>query len=426
MMSRKIPHLRWYIAVLLCLSSVLTYLDRQTLSVLASTIQKELGLTTVQYSQITFAFLVSYTIFYAVSGIVIDWLGTRRGLPLFLSGWSVATMLHALAGTVGQFSFFRVLLGATQPANFSAGVKSVSEWFPMRERALAVGIFNSGTAIGAAIATPVVAFIALEIGWRQAFVVCGAVGFAWVIAWLLLYQLPQSHPRLGEDERSLILSDGQAGQNAAQVSVPLLRLLQMKETWGCIAARACTDPISYFLSFWIPKYLQDERGLTLAQIGFYAWIPYAALALGNIFSGAAPRYLIARGWALNRARKTTMFAISCAMPVCCLLITQVESPVLAVALVTAMMFGHSGWGNITIPAEVFPKHVVGTVTGLGGAFGGLVGAVSQLYIGAVVQKLSFAPIFIACSIMYLLAFALVHLLAGELGRVRDVGSASGS
>jgi ACS family hexuronate transporter-like MFS transporter len=345
---------------------------------------------------------------------------------MFLSGWSVATMLHALANTVGQFSFFRVLLGATQPANFSAGVKSVSEWFPMKERALAVGIFNSGTAIGSAIATPVVAFIALEMGWRQAFVVCGAVGFFWVIAWLLLYQLPQSHPRLGAVERSVIFSDSLQAQTGAQMSVPLIHLLRMKETWGCIAARACTDPISYFLGFWIPKYLQDERGFTLAEIGYYAWIPYAALALGNIFGGAAPRYLIARGWTLNRARKTTMFTVSCAMPVFCLLITQVESSAMAVALVAAMMFGHAGWGNITIPAEVFPKHVVGTVTGLGGAVGGLVGAVSQLYIGAVVQKLSFAPIFIACSVMYLLAFALVHVLAGELGKVRDVCSASRS
>jgi ACS family hexuronate transporter-like MFS transporter len=421
-MKQNIPHLRWYIAILLCLSSVLTYLDRQTLSVLASTIQKELGLSTIQYSQITFAFLFSYTIMYAVSGILIDWLGTRRGLPLFLSGWSISTMLHALANTVGQFSFFRVLLGATQPANFAAGVKSVSEWFPMRERALAVGIFNSGTAIGSAIATPIVAFIALQLGWRQAFVVCGALGFLWVVAWFWLYQLPQDHPRLSEAERRLILSDASPAEKGRQASGSLLPLLRMKETWGCIMARVCTDPISYFLGFWIPKYLQDERGFTLAQIGYYAWIPYAALALGNIFSGAAPRYLVSRGWPLSRARKTTMFAISCMMPVCCLLVTRVESPVAAVALVTAMMFGHSGWGNITIPAEVFPKRVVGTVTGFGGALGGLVGAISQLYIGRVVQALSFAPIFVACSVMYLLGFMLVHFLAGELGRVREVPS----
>ncbi|NWG14203.1 MAG: MFS transporter [Acidobacteria bacterium] len=420
MRRRTIPHLRWYIAILLCMSSVLTYLDRQTLSVLATTIQKELNLSTVQYSQITFAFLFSYTIFYAVNGVVIDWLGTRKGLPLFLSGWSVATMLHALASTVWQFSFFRVLLGATQPANFSAGVKAVSEWFPMKERALAVGIFNSGTAIGSAIATPIVAFIALELGWRQAFIVCGAIGFIWVIAWWALYRQPQSHRLLADDERELILSGARAEEQSAQTAVPLRRLLRMKETWGCIAARACTDPISYFLGFWIPKYLQDERGFTLVQIGFYAWIPYAALALGNIFSGAAPRYLVARGWTLNRARKTTMFVISCLMPVCCLLVTRVESAALAVALVTAMMFGHSGWGNITIPAEVFPKRVVGTVTGFGGAVGGLLGAISQLYIGYVVQHLSFAPIFIACSVMYLLGFAFVHFLAGELGKVRDL------
>ena len=422
MSTRKIPHLRWYIAVLLCLSSVLTYLDRQTLSVLASTIQKELGMSTVQYAQITSAFLFSYTIMYAVSGMIIDWLGTRRGLPLFLSGWSVATMLHALANTVGQFSLCRVVLGATQPANFAAGVKAVSEWFPMRERALAVGIFNSGTALGSMIATPLVALIALLLGWRQAFVVCGALGFLWVIAWRQLYQSPRSHPRLEESERELILCGASEAQDGGGTGVPLLRLLRMKETWGCIFARVCTDPISYFLGFWIPKYLQDERGLTLAQIGYYAWIPYAALAVGNIFSGAAPRYLISRGWPLNRARKTTMFAVSCMMPVCCLLVTRVENTALAIMLVTAMMFGHAAWGNITLPAEIFPRRVVGTVTGFGGALGGLAGAISQLYIGRVVQTLSFAPIFVACSVMYLLAFVLVHLLAGELGRVREIPS----
>jgi len=404
---------------MLCLSSELNYLDRQTLSVLADTIQRELGITTVQYSYITSSFLVSYTIMYAVSGRLIDRLGTRRGFMIFVSGWSVANMLHGLANTALQFSFFRFLLGAMEPANFPAGVKAVSEWFPMRERALAIGIFNAGTAIGAALAAPLVTLIALSWGWRYAFVVTGAIGFVWVAVWAFSYQLPQTHPRLSDAERDLILSDG-VTEETSEESVPIMRLLRMRETWGCILARMLTDPITYFLIFWVPKYLQQERGFGLADVGRYAWIPFVALAVGNIFSGAVPRFLISRGWTINRARKTTMFVVSCLIPVCFLMVTRVDSPALALAMITGAMFGHAAWGNITLPAEVFPRQVVGTVTGFGGALGGLAGVITQLSIGWVVQNLSFAPIFAVCSVLYLLAFALVHVLIGELGVVRRV------
>jgi ACS family hexuronate transporter-like MFS transporter len=423
MPKRPIRHLRWYIAGLLCLATELNYLDRQTLSVLADTIQRELSLSTMQYSYITTSFLVSYTIMYAVSGRLIDYLGTRRGFTIFVSSWSIANMLHGLANTALQFSFFRFLLGAAEPANFPAGVKAVSEWFPMRERALAVGIFNAGTALGSALATPLVSWIALTWGWRYAFLVTGALGFAWVAVWVPFYRLPQHHPRLSQEERDWILSDSKT-EDLDKTPVSIKNLLGMSETWGCIMARVLTDPISYFLFFWTPKYLQQERGFNLADLGKYGWIPFAALTLGNIASGAIPRYLISRGWTVNRARKTTMLTVSCLMPILCLMITQVSSPTLAIALMTAIMFGHAAWGNITLPAEVFPKRVVGSVSGFGGALGGLVGAITQLTIGWVVQNLSFAPIFAVCSVMYLLAFGLVHWLIGELGSIRQLPAAT--
>lgn len=417
-----IKHLRWYIAVLLCFASELNYLDRQTLSVLADTIQRELSLTTVEYSYITTSFLVSYTVMYAVSGRIIDRLGTRKSFLIFVSGWSIANMLHALARTALQFSFFRFLLGATEPANFPGGVKAVSEWFPIRERALAVGIFNSGTAIGSALATPIVSFIALMWGWQWAFVVTGALGFVWVAIWAAFYRLPQDHPRISESEKQLILADAE-NEDVTAGSVPIRQLLGMKEAWGCILARVLTDPISYFLFFWTPKYLQQERGFNLADIGKFGWIPFAALALGNLASGGIPRLLISRGWSVNRARKTTMLAVSCAMPVFCYLITQTETPALAVVVMAFIMFGHSAWGNITLPAEVFPKRAVGSVSGFGGALGGFVGAITQLTIGWVVQNLSFTPIFAVCSVMYLIAFAMVHFLIGELGSIRRISPA---
>lgn len=201
MSGRPIKNLRWYIAGMLCLSSELNYLDRQTLSVLAATIQADLQLTDVDYSRVTSAFLISYTIMYAVSGKLVDILGTRRSFLIFVSSWSVANMLHGFARSASQLAFFRFLLGAAEPANFPGGVKAVSEWFPMRERALAVGIFNAGTALGGALAVPIVSFIALQWGWRWAFVGTGSLGFVWVAAWAAFYRLPQDHPRITAEEK---------------------------------------------------------------------------------------------------------------------------------------------------------------------------------------------------------------------------------
>ncbi len=419
-MPKPIKNLRWYIAVLLCLSTELNYLDRQTLSVLATTIQKDLGLTTVQYSYITSAFLMSYTVMYLIGGRLIDRLGTRIGLMIFVSAWSLSNMMHGLARTAFQLGMFRFLLGATEAANIPAGVKAVSEWFPMRERALAIGIFNAGTAIGATVAAPLVSFIALTLGWRAAFVITGALGFVWMIVWVLFYRLPADHKRLGDDERRLIAGDVADGPVVRPAAVPLGRLLRMRETWGCALARFLTDPVTYFLIFWVPKYLQEARGFGLADMAKFGWIPYVALTVGNLCSGAIPRILVGCGWTVNRARKTTMLVVSCAMPLLALVVVRASSPALALAAVAGLMFGHAAWGNITLPVEVFPGHVIATVTGFGGALGGLAGACSQIGIGYVVQKFSFGPIFAICSGMYLLAFCAVQWLIGDLGRVRAV------
>lgn len=409
--------LRWYIAGLLCLSSVLNYLDRQTLSVLAATIQADLALTDVQYSYVTSSFLLSYTVMYAVSGRVIDSVGVRLGLMVFMAGWSVATMLHGFARSLTSLASFRFLLGATQPANFPAGVRAAAEWFPIHERALAIGIFNSGTAIGGTLAAPIASAVALWWGWRAAFLVAGSLGFVWIVLWYRFYDRVETHPRLSAAERALILAD-RAPEPAAHEKIGVARLLSMPEAWGCMMPRILLDPVTYFLTFWIPKYLQQERGFSLADVGKYAWIPFAALALGNVVGGAIPRYLIARGWSIDRARKTTMLSVSVAIGVCFLLITRVDSAGAALLLISAVMFGHGAWGNITLPAEVFPPHVVGTVVGFGGALGAGVGFFTQLGIGWVVQNVSYTPLFIVCALVYLVTFALVSWLVGELGAPR--------
>jgi ACS family hexuronate transporter-like MFS transporter len=420
MTKPPIKHLRWYIAGLLCLASQLNYLDRQTLSVLATTIQKDLHLTDRDYAFITSTFLWTYAVAYAISGFIVDRLGSRRSFLTFVSGWSIANMLHALARGLPGFAFFRALLAVFEPANFPAGLKAITEWFPLRERALAVGIFNSGTAVGNALAIPVAAFLTLHYGWRSAFVFTGALGFVWIALWAWSYRLPEEHPRLGAEERELIMKARQE-ESAEESSKPsVLEILKMPAAWGCMLARLLTDPISYFLYFWTPKYLQAEKGFDLKDIGMYAWIPFAALTVGNLFSGAAPRFLISRGWSLNRARKSTMLFVSFGMLAACLLITKASSPSLALLLLAAVMFGHAAWGNMTLPAEVFSRNAVGTVTGFGGFLGGAAGAIAQLVIGSVVTRYGYGPIFAVCSVMYFLALAAVHLLIGELGVTRKV------
>lgn len=398
-------------------------MDRQALSVLADTIKRELNLSTADYGNLTSLFLTSYTIMYLVSGRLVDILGTRRSFMIFVSGWSVANMLHGLARSFGQLAFFRFLLGAMEPANFPAGVKAVSEWFPMKERALAIGIFNAGTALGSALAIPVVSFVALMFGWQAGFMVTGAVGFIWVALWAFTYHSPATHPRLSTEEHELILAGQENEVHEEKGAVPFWTLIKMRETWGCVLARVLTDPISYFLNFWIPLYFQKERGFDLKQVGAFLWIPYVALTLGNLFSGTLPRLLIARGWSVNKARKTSMLIVSCAMPFCWFAITKVHDPVLAVAIVTAIMFGHAAWGNITLPVEVFPKTVIGTVTGLGGALGGLAGIITQQLIGRIADT-SFTPIFLAGGGLYLLGLLLVHVLIGELGVIRQIKTAA--
>jgi MFS transporter, ACS family, hexuronate transporter len=208
---------------------------------------------------------------------------------------------------------------------------------------------------------------------------------------------------------------------AVTYSAPSIkRLLHMPETWGCILARALTDPVTYFLVFWIPKYLQEQRGFSLKDLGRLGWIPFAALAVGNLAGGAIPRLLTSRGWSVNRARKTNMLVTSCLMPVCCLLLTQAGSAYVALGLLGGMGYCHGAWANVTLPSEVFPAEVVGTITGLGGTVGSFFGVLSQLSIGWVVQHLSFTPIFLVIAIVYLIAFAFVYWLIPQLGVIRKI------
>ncbi len=416
-------NLRWKIAILLCFASALSYIDRSTLAILAPTIQKELHWTDIDYANITALFVLSYTIMYAISGRIIDWIGTRKGFAYSVGTWSLVSVLHAFANTVGQFSIARFFLGVTESGNFPAGIKSISEWFPMKERALAVGMFSAGSAIGATIAVPLVTFVALAWGWRMAFVVTGAIGFFWVIVWLKYYYLPEHNKQISTAEKEIILKDEivNGTDQILSKSFSIKKILLKKESWGCFSGRIFIDPVVYFFVFWIPKYLHDVKGLSSAEIGITAWLPYAAMGIGTILGGWLPKILIEkRNWSLNRARKTIMLIASIAIPIFCFALTVKVTAITAIFLISGIMLAHGLWSNITLTTEVFPKNVQATVTGIGGTLGGLMSVISQKLIGITVENHSYLPIFIFIGCTYLVAFSLVHLLIGKIGTIHKI------
>lgn len=418
--ERKDKPLRWKIAFMLCMASGLNYLDRNTFAILANTIQADIGFNDTDYANITATFVFSYTVMYAISGRIIDRIGTKKGFAISVGGWSLVSMLHAFANSAMQFSVFRFFLGVTESANFPAGVKSVTEWFPLKERALAIGIFNAGAALGAALAVPIVSFIAFYYGWRISFAVTGFIGVIWLIVWLKSYHLPRQHPKISQSEKDLILEDETINyDDDSSQRITLKQIVLRKETWGCFSARIFIDPVTYFLLFWIPKYLQDKQGFTLSDIGATVWIPYLALGIGTILGGAIPKFMIERlGWSLNKSRKCVMFFASILIPILCYTLYSGVTSMIAIAAIAGIMFAHGLWSNITLPTEIYPKSIQGTITGLGGSLGGATGFISQILIGIAVVKYSYLPVFVYVGFIYMFTFMLVVLLIGRLGVIR--------
>lgn len=402
--------LRWVIAGLLFLSTAINYLDRQVLSILATTIQADLGIDDFGYAKITSYFLLSYTIMYAISGRLVDFLGTRRSLVWAVSGWSIAGMLHGVAGSVGQLSACRFLLGGFESANYPGGAKAIAEWFPLKERALGMGILGAGGTIGAVVAFPMVTYLALAHGWRIAFVLVGAVGFVWVFAWLAVCKR-SSRPASGE--RTAGAGEG----TGAERPFRLWELLTYRRTWGCILVRVFTDPIIYFISFWVPKYLAANHGYTLADIGKYAWLPFAALSVGQLAGGAFTSWVVGRGADLDRVRKRMMAGSSLLMLASGVGVALTVSPAAALLGVACLALGHGLWGNIAVPAEVFPSHSVAFVTGLGGTLGGVAGMLSQSGIAWAAGNQGYPYLFAAFGLCPVFALLAVKLFVGRLGEI---------
>ncbi|HET7841373.1 MAG TPA: MFS transporter [Terriglobia bacterium] len=412
--ARPIKRLRWWIVSALFLSTAINYVDRQTLSVLSPVIIKEFNFTHEDYSNIVAAFQIAYAGMWLIGGVLMDVVGVRIGLALAMVWWSITGMMTGLANSLRQFEGLRFLMGMGEGCNWPGASKTVAEWFPGKERGLAVGIFDSGSSVGAIFAPPFVVFIATHFGWRFAFLTSGTLGFIWLFLWLALYRPLRTHPRLGAEERALIVS----GQETAEISSERgakkwLKLLGQSNTWGIVLGRSLTDPIWWFYVFWLPQYLSEARGFSLKQIGIFAWIPFLAADLGNLTGGYISGFLIKRGMAVVRARKWVCVVSS--IPILAGIPAALTSNAyLALFFISIATWGYASWSTmgLTFPSDLFPRDVVASVTGLSGLVAsGITGTLFTLAVGALVDKFhSYVPAFVAAGLVPLLATACVLVL----------------
>jgi len=409
MASKRI---RWWIVWALFGSTVINYISRQTFSVLAPVITQELHFSHTDLSRIFSAFQISYAGMWLIGGVLLDIVGTRLGLALAVIWWSAISMVTGFANSVASFAAFRFLLGIGEGCNWPGASKTVAEWFPAKERGVAVAIFDSGSSVGGAIASLTVPWVAILLGWRYAFVMSGLLGFIWLIAWLAIYHPMNRHPRLSPEERALIA----AGRDTPTVSsdkglARWLSLLKQPNVWGIVLGRSLTDPVWWFYIFWLPQYLSDARGFSLKQIAAFAWLPFVAADIGNFTGGFASGFLINHGMPVVRARKwvcvISSFPMLAGIPA-----ATVHSPIAAIILISIAVWGFAGWSTmgLTFPSDLFPHDVVGSVTGLSGLGAGLAGALFTLLVGWLVDKFSYYPAFFLAATVPLLATISVLVL----------------
>ncbi len=421
-------HLRWRVIGVLCLVTVLNYVDRQTLSVVAPILARPpqhggLGMTPQQYGYITFAFLLTYGAGQFLTGGIFDKLGSRLGFVLAVAWWAVAAFFHRFVHTVLGFGFWRALLGLGEAGNWPGAAKVIAEWFPVHERGWATGVFLSGSSIGAIFGPPIIVWITLHFGWRNAFVLTGVLALLWSFVWLRFYHVPSHHPRITDQELQFI-AEGQesvAVEEAAR-KVPMRHLLRYREAWGIFLARSLSDPVWWFYLFWLPAYLVQERKLSFETLWLAAMLPYITSDLGSLTGGGLSSLFIRKGWSVNRARKTVMVASALLMPAP-LFVLQVRGPWAAVALICLATFAHSSWSTnlLVLPADLFPARFVGSVTGLAG-LGIAASAFAQLAVGQVVAHFSYRPVFIAAGLLHPAAAICMLLLIRRIQQVRLTGA----
>ena len=399
---------RWRICALLFFATTINYIDRQVLGVLAPYLQPIIGWNEIQYGYIVTSFQAAYAIGLLAAGGVIDRLGSRIGYAISIAIWSLAAMSHALVHTVMGFAATRFALGLGEAGNFPAAIKTVAEWFPRKERALATGIFNSGSNVGAIVAPLAVPWITLRLGWHWAFLFTGFLSATWLIAWLTIYR------------RGLTPIQDDEGESASRL--PWAHLLAYRQTWAFLLGKFITDPVWWFLIFWLPKFLNSEHGLTLTDLGPPLVAIYVMADGGSIAGGWIASAFLKRGWSANRARKSAMLICACAVvPV--VFAAKARNLWVAVALIGLAAASHQGWSAnlFTMVSDTFPRRAVASVVGIGGFGGAVAGMLIATFTGFLLQSTgSYVPLFVMAGSAYLLALLVIHLLVPKL-EPADVG-----
>jgi ACS family hexuronate transporter-like MFS transporter len=414
--------LRWRIALLISAAIAISYLDRQTLPVAIAAIQRDIPINNVRFSQLQIAFLLAYALMYAGGGKLIDVLGARRGFIWIMMFWSLACASHGWAAGFGMLAVSRFLLGLGEGGGFPAATKAVSEWFPTRERSTAMGIINAGTAVGAVIAPPAIAMVIQHLNWRWVFFLCGITGFVWALWWAREYYAPAQHPKLSAAE-SQEIEEVLAPTPHRKSQVSWLRLFEFPQVWGLVLAKFLSDAAWYFYLFWLPKYLYDARGFDIKQVGYFAWIPYAASGIGSLLGGWFSSQLLRRGNSLNLSRKLALGASAAVMPLI-LFVTQVPVE-WTIALFSVAFFGQQSWSTLVmiLPADLFPPRVVGSVAGLVGFGGAMGGVVFNLIAGRMLDGGGgYGPVFAIVSAFHVIAFIILLLTIPKVQPIEVKGA----
>jgi ACS family hexuronate transporter-like MFS transporter len=426
---------RWVICALLFFAATINYIDRQIVGILKPTLQAEFGWSEIDYADIVFAFQLAYAIAFLFAGRMMDWLGTKTGFTIAIVIWSLAAMAHAEApvfgpyaatilaafgltysASVAGFIFARLALGFGEAGNFPAAIKVVAEWFPKSERAFATGLFNSGTNIGALLTPAIVPFIAINWGWYWAFIITGLVGFAWLFFWLPLYSAPENHPRVSPAELAYIRSD----PPDPPVKIPWVRLLRYRQTWAFALGKFLTDPVWWLYLFWIPDFLNRNYQIDLRTVGPPLMAIYLIADVGSIGGGWLSSFFLKRGWTANAGRKVAMLV--CAVSVLPMVFAAGASHLwIAVGLVGLAAAAHQGWSAnlFTLTTDMFPRHAIGSVVGLGGFAGAVGGMLIAKVTGYILDASgSYVPIFFIAAFAYLAALLVIHLLVPRLEPVK--------
>ena len=416
MKTATVRGLRWGIAALLFLVTLINLVDRLTISVLAPVIVDQLRLTNLQFAGISTWFLVAYATSQGLSGRIFDAIGTRRGFAFSVVVWSLAAMAHALVRGLASLSALRFILGLGEGGNWPGAAKVIAEWFPVRERALGMAIVNAASAIGSVVAPPLIIWLQLRFGWQTTFLATGALGLGWLILWLMLYKPPEEHSSISPEELLLIREDRTP---SAGRKLRWRELLKHRQVWSIVLSRFLTDPVWWLYITWLPLYLYTARGFSLKQIGLFAWVPYVAADVGSLTGGWMSGFLIGRGWSVDRARKTVIVGGMILMSTGVLAATA-KSPAAALVFIAVVLFGFQSWiGNVqTMPSDFFAEDVVGSVAGLGGLGAGIGAIMFTLATGFVVDQFhSYTPILVAAAILPAVATALLFVLGGRIKRL---------